>query len=352
MLKILYVSQLAEFDSAWYRVLALRREGHEVVTINTLDYGQRNPLLRKLEFRLTAGPEVNRLNADILAAATREQPDVLWADKVLWMTPATLETLRALRIVTVSYMIDNFFGPRRDPGWRMYAKTIPVYDLHCTQRDRNVEDYRRAGARDVIKVQTAFEPTVHFPAEPAYTDAQRDRGVSFIGTSYDQRAATLTRLAGEGLPVVISGGPQHWVAALSRDTFAALYAEGELTGKAYREAIWRSRINLSFLTHSNQDEFAHKTFEIAACGGFLLAERSAGHAERFQEGEEAVFFSGYEELAEKVKQYLHDEPARNRIALAGQRRAWQSGYDNDTQVRRIVDHLGPALAQHRTGRRA
>ncbi len=344
-MKILYVSNLAEYDSAWYRVLALRREGHEVTTVNMLEYGQRQALLRKLEFRLAAGPEVRRLNSDLLRLARQEQPDVLWADKVLWMQAATLQELRGMGVITVSYMIDNFFGPRRDPGWRLYKKAIPHYDLHCTQRDRNLQDYRAAGARDVIKVQTAFEPTVHFPAVPPYTDAQRDRGVSFIGTPYDQRAMTLARLFAEGLPVVTSGGERHWAQALSAQALRDVYREGELTGSRYREAIWRSRINLSFLTHSNQDEFAHKSFEIAACGGFLLVERSKGHLDRFREDEEAVFFSGYEELAAKIRLYLPDEAARNRIALAGQQRAWASGYDNDTQVRHIVDHIGPMLTQ-------
>ena len=349
-MKILYVSDLAEYDSARYRVLALRREGHEVATVNTLEYGQRQPLLRKVEFRLAAGPEVDRLNFDILRLARQEQVEVLWADKVLWMKIATLQQLRGMGLVTVSYMIDNFFGPRRDPGWRLYAKAIPHYDLHCTQRDQNLQDYRTAGARDVMKVQTAFEPTIHFPATPPYTDAQRDRGVSFIGTPYDQRAATLERLHADGMPVVISGGERHWARALSAQSLKQLYREGELTGSRYREAIWRSRVNLSFLTHSNQDEFAHKSFEIAACGGFLLAERSKGHLQRFQEDEEAVFFSDYEELAAKIRRYLPDEAARNRIALAGQQRAWRSGYDNDTQVRRIVDHIRPMLAK--SGRHA
>jgi hypothetical protein len=121
--KILYVSQLASFDSALYRVLALRREGHEVETVNTLDYTQSNPLLQKLEFRLAFGPGVHRLNRDILAAADRFRPDILWADKALWMQPATLHRLRSKGILSVSYMIDNYFGPRGDPGWRLYAKT-------------------------------------------------------------------------------------------------------------------------------------------------------------------------------------------------------------------------------------
>lgn len=87
----------------------------------------------------------------------------------------------------------------------------------------------------------------------------------------------------------------------------------------------------------------HKSFEIAACGGFLLAERSPGHLQRFVEDEEAVFFNGFDELLAKVKRFLPDEAARNRIALAGQRRAWSSGYDNDTQVRRILVRIAPLV---------
>ena len=101
--------------------------------------------------------------------------------------------------------------------------------------------------------------------------------------------------------------------------------------------IWRSKINLSFLTHSNQDEFVHKSFEIAGCGGFLLAERSEGHLQRFKEDEEAVFFSTFDELAAKIRRYLPDEAARERIAKAGNERAARDGYHNDRQVGRIVE---------------
>ena len=338
-MKILYVASLSPTDSAHYRRLALERAGHFILPINTYTYGQKHSLLRKLEYRLTTGPEVTRLNHDIQRVGRQQRPELLWCDKALWIRPETLEYFRTLGIPTMSYMIDNFFGPRRDPGWRLYKQTIPIYDLHCTQRDSNVRDYRAAGARDVIKIQTAFEPTVHFPPPRPYTDAERDRGVSFIGTSYDDRALTLTRLAAEGLPVVISGGPQHWTRALTPPQFAALYREGELYNEHYRSAIWRSKINLSFLTHSNADEFVHKSFEIAACGGFLLAERTPGHLQRFKEDEEAVFFNGYDELLAKIRKYLPDEAARNRIALAGQQRAWKSGYDNDTQMQHIIQRV-------------
>jgi len=343
-MKILYAAMLSPNDTALYRLWALERLGAVVVPFPVGGYLSGNPLMRKIEFRLTAGPGVDRLNADLLRVAAAERPDVLWADKMLWVRPATLERLRAMGIATVSYMIDNPFGLRRDPGWRMYMKDIPLYDLHVVQRDKNIEDYTKHGARDVIKIQTAYEPTLNFPPPAGWSDQECNRSVSFIGTPYDDRAETLTRLWREdGFEVSISGNLRQWARALDRAAYQSLFKVGELYRDDYREAIWRSKINLSFLTHSNQDEFVHKSFEIAGCGGFLLAERSEGHTRRFVEDEEAAFFSSYEELAAKIRRYLPDAPARRRIAAAGCQRAERDGYHNDRQVGLVLERVASLI---------
>ncbi len=343
-LNILYAAGLSENDSSLYRLWALQRLGHRIVSLNAYTYEPQPPLLRKVLHRLQVGPWVERLNRDVLATAERERPDVFWADKLLALQPQTLDRLRAMGVVTVSYMIDNAFGPRRDPGWRLYMQAIPHFDLHATQRDRNVLDYRAAGARDALKIQTAYEPTVHFPPPAGWSDRDRDRGVSFIGTPYDRRTDLLTELWQRfEAPVVISGSAKMWRAALTPEAARVLFTGEELYGAGYREAIWRSKINLSFLTHSNEDEFVHKSFEIAGCGAFLLAERSPGHLARFAEGEEAVFFGDLEECAAQIRRYLPDEAARTRIAAAGRARAVRDGYNNDAQVKRILERITPLL---------
>jgi hypothetical protein len=346
-LRILYAAGLSPNDSSLYRMWALQRLGTSVAPFNAYEYVAANPLLEKIMFRLAAGPWVDRLNRDLLNLAEQEKPDVVWTDKLLGMKPKTLQKLRAMGIATVSYMIDNPFGTRRDPGWRLYMKDIPYYDLHVVQRDVNIADYKEHGARDSIKIQTAYEPTIHFPPPAGWSDADRDREVSFLGTPYDDRAQTLEWLADQGLPVVISGNRRAWLRALGADSFARLYREGELYLQQYREAIWRSKINLSFLTWSNKDEFVHKSFEIAGCGGFLLAERSEGHLQRFREDEEAVFFTGRDELAAKIRRYLPDEEARTRIAAAGHARAVRDGYHNDRQVELIVERMRGIVPQVR-----
>ncbi len=88
-----------------------------------------------------------------------------------------------------------------------------------------------------------------------------------------------------------------------------------------------------------------EVFEITACGGFLLAERTAEHLACFREDEEAVFFSDFEECRAKIDRYLNDEPARARIAAAGQRRAWNSGYDNDSVLSGLLTKAAEMLAK-------
>jgi spore maturation protein CgeB len=343
-LKIVYAAGLSPNDSSSYRLWALERLGHRVIPLNTYEYIRTDTLMEKIACWVAAGPAVNRLNRDLLQMAEREKPDVIWTDKMLGMQPKTLEKLREMGIATVSYMIDNPFGTRQDRGWRLYMKDIPYYDLHVVQRDANIADYKARGGRNVIKIQTAYEPTIHFPPPAGWSDTDRDREVSFIGTPYDDRGEFLTRLWKEfGVPVTVSGG-LVWKSHLSAEAAKAIYrGNGELFCEAYREGIWRSKINLSFLTHANQDEFAHKTFEIAACEGFLLVERSDGHLQRLVEDEEAVYFSTMEECVAKIRRYLPDQPARKRIAKAGRMRAERSGYYNDRQVELIVDRVRTLL---------
>lgn len=353
-LRILYVATMHRGWYGLYRKQSLERLGHTLIPLEIERFHHvGNALTRRIHFRMQVGGPVDRMNELVLDMAREHRVDMVWFDKPLWISIPTLHRLRDMGITTVDYMIDNPFGPRNDPGFGRYIRAIPEYDLHVQQRDVSLQAYIARGARRMVKVQTAFEPTVHFPPPPDWSDKDRTRQVSFIGTPYDQRADFLTSLWKKyELPVIISG-PPVWRRKLSREACAAIYPrDGELYDAEYRQGIWESRINLSFLTHGNQDEYAHKSFEIAACGGFLLAERSEGHLARFKEDEEAVFFSDTEECAAKVRKYLNDEPARQRIAAAGQRRAVAYGYDNDTQMRKVfavIEDILPTVQAKASG---
>ena len=69
-----------------------------------------------------------------------------------------------------------------------------------------------------------------------------------------------------------------------------------LYSEDYSKSFQAFKISLCFLRKINYDQQTTRTVEIPACGGFMIAERTAEHKAMFEEGKEAEFFSSNEEL--------------------------------------------------------
>jgi hypothetical protein len=286
---------------------------------------------------MPAGPFIHRVNRDLLKRVREFKPDVVLFDKPVQFTRETILAIRRTGAQTVCYNQDNPFGPRHDPGWQQFLRVFRLFDLHCLFRDADIPRYQGWGL-PWIRVTLSFEPTVHFPPPSNWPDAERSRGVSYIGSPYEERPEFLMSLReNKGLPVAIAG--PRWKKVLTPEQYRRAVTNDYLADSAYREAIWRSQINLSFVTHSNEEDIGHKSVEIAACQGFLLALRTQGHQACFEEDQEAVFFSDIDECADKCRFYLDKPRLREEIALRGRERALRSGYDNDTQLARILNCL-------------
>jgi spore maturation protein CgeB len=85
------------------------------------------------------------------------------------------------------------------------------------------------------------------------------------------------------------------------------------------KAIRGADVVLGFLRKENRDDYTQRTFEIPACGGVLLAERTSRHLGYYREGLEAEFFdpNSPAELHEKVSKLLENPGCRARIRQAG-----------------------------------
>jgi len=119
-----------------------------------------------------------------------------------------------------------------------------------------------------------------------------------------------------------------------------------LVSEEYAGAISCSKIALCFLNKRHRDLHTSKTFEIPACGGFMLGERTPEHLVLFKEGEEAEFFESKEELLAKVTYYLQNEEKRKLIAQAGRNRCLTSGYSYDDRAREIIEVVLGGLDVH------
>jgi len=343
-LRILYVGNLVKGETSLFRYRSLQRLGQQLIPFDCVAYDFLWGKLNALRARFPVGPLIARINADLLVAVESEKPDVVWFDKPTLFTPATIRRVKASGALTVCYNQDNPFGPRHDKCWHQLYKIHSMLDLHCLFRNADIERYRN-WSLNAMKIQFSFDPLQHFPPTAEWSDHDRTREVSYIGAHYEDRPAFLRALIEtHKLPVVLSGlGWWKVIVGAERERLVRagnLQDQGGILKEAeYRETIWKSKINLSFVTHLNEDDVAHKAFEITACGGFLLALRTPGHQVCFEEGREAEFFSSVKECAEKIRYYLDHPAEREAIARRGCERAWRSGYDNDTQLARVLERL-------------
>lgn len=105
----------------------------------------------------------------------------------------------------------------------------------------------------------------------------------------------------------------------------------EIFGRDYFKTIAQSKINLNFLRAQNKGAHNLRTFEIPACGGFMLHEYSEEAMELFKPDEHVVYFSSMEECVDKIKFYLKHDKLRLKIAQNGYIQAMK--YENSYEAR-------------------
>jgi spore maturation protein CgeB len=335
--RLIYAGELAPDTTADYRTRAFARLGQEVMKFDLRRYRFDDDFRNRLRYRFPFGPLVSAVNRDLLAKVKEFRPDVVFFDKPTLFGPDTIARIKDLGAKTVFYVQDGPFGPRNDGCWKQFYRAFRLADLHCLFRSADIPRYSEWNL-PFLKILLSYEPTIHFAPDRNWSDTNRDRDVSYIGHPHEERAQFMLDLALRfKLPVSVSG---NWSGVLTAEQQAVYQRDQYLLGTAYREGIWKSKINISFVTRMNEEDIGHKSMEIAACRGFLLALRTDGHLECFDEDQEAVFFSSIEECAEKARHYLAHPEERERIAEAGRKRAVTSGYSNDTQLARVLNYWG------------
>ena len=344
--RVLLVGGLASGENTNAHVRVLGELGFQVATVSTTPYMNRGGRVASwLRHRLMAGPAINELNREILETAVDFRPHILWAEKAVAFQVGTLRRLREQGVVLVSYLYDNPFGDMHEPVWRLFLKTISEFDIHVVQRESSITDFKRAGARRVMRIFTPFDPAAQYPPPDGWSDAERTIDVSFTGSPFDDRAQRLESLwRDHDITVDIRG--DRWARALAPDSYATLVSGPSVWGDDYRMRFWKSKICLAFVTRANRDETAHRCFEIAGSQGFMLSERTDMLRACFTEGEEAAYFSDIEECAAMIRRYLPDTVERERIARNARARAVASGYalpDQFARVFREVSEHHPSL---------
>lgn len=296
---------------------ALDALGHERAFVDESAYLQ--PSMRshfhKAAYRLLRRRPLTywKFNRDILERAKEFRPGIVIITGGRHISPQTLAQLRAdTGAMLVNYATDDPFNPLNSSAALLGG--IPFYDLYACTKRAIMADVGRAGCPNVCFVPFAYEPSLHFPEQPRSPDERSrfESDVVFIGGADADRSPYFEALvkAMPGVQLRLYGG--YW------DRFPQLrcFHCGFALGRDYRLAVGAGKISPCLIRKANRDGHAMRTFEIPACGGFLLTERTEEHLELFKEGAEVDFFDSAEELTDKTNYYLSHENQRVRMAMA------------------------------------
>jgi glycosyltransferase involved in cell wall biosynthesis len=330
---------------------ALERRGVEVHPFSWHGH-LRGRLGRAQEKWLLPGPALARANRDLVSAAARLRPDVIFIWRGTIVDAGTVAGLRrATGAMLVSYNNDDPFSwrhqrlPRHhERSWRRYLDAVPSYDVHFVYRPINVTELKEAGARVAHVLKPYFVPHLHRPVVLSEDERARFQSTAVFAGHFedDGRAACIRALAEAGIDVRVFGG-DGWRQAL-QGVEARVGPFAPALGEDYARALCGATAGLCFLSRLNRDSYTRRCFEIPACGTVLVSERTDDLAAMFRDGDEAVLFSTRDELVEKVRWLAGDDAAARRIAAAGLDRVHRDRHSVDGRAQEWLDVVTAHLA--------
>ena len=192
---------------------------------------------------------------------------------------------------------------------------------------RDVASLGRRGLR-VSHVLDAYDHTV------AFTPIRSDE-VVFVGARYAERERILSRLHRSGIPVRAygrdwSGHPIDRLRTWRLRSPELPSGRDVPRGTAYGLTAGAAA---ALNSHTDQDGFTMRTYEIPGSGGLQLIDRP-DIDQIYDPGDEVLVFSSDDELVELSRRALADRPWATRIAARAQRR---------TLAEHTFDHRVPVL---------
>lgn len=336
-MNILYIGELYYGSTSLMRMNSLKSLGHNVNGIDILPHNSTlNKFIDRINFRFGYKFDFEKLNSKIINEFKDDSYELVWIDKGNRVFPETLKKIKDLNplVKIIHINPDDPFGKFKT-GWKTFINAIPYYDIHFVAREININEYKDKGAKKVFVYDRSYDPDIHKPIELTKEEKKKySCTVGFIGSWAEAREKSIVFLIENGIEVTIWGN--DWDKGKYWKKIKKYYHGTGLTGLEYAKAINGMEIALHFLRIENRDEQDSRTFEIPACGTFMLAERTRKHEEFFKENEEAVFFDNDEDLLKKVKYYLINEDQRKLVAHNGRQKSLFSGYAHNERLKNII----------------
>ncbi len=320
-----------------------RRLGWEVYEANTREWiPQYSSRLLRAARRLLTPLAARDYNTALRTRIDQLKPTALVTIKGLYLERATLEHAARAGVKTLNYYPDVQF---QHGG--LDLSTFASYDRIFTTKPFHIGWLSRAIGRDTVAyLPHGYSPDVHRPLID--TSVEQSVDVVYIGvyTPYKERWLGALQAAAPEISIAIYG--DLWLENVGTRSLRSCVRGHGVFGEAYRRAIADARICLAI--HAGpcepsgwEDCVSTRTFEIPACGGFMLHIDNEEARALFTQGEEFDVFANEAEMIARVLHYLPRPDLRQQMASRAHARAVPA-YSYDARVAVMSQWIETAAA--------
>ena len=265
--------------------------------------------MKKRVYSLTSPLRTGSLVSKAISMINDFQPDIALTSQggksVAWPS-AFLETLNDKNVPIFNYYTD--FVPEDDKD---FLTSLPLYTGIFTYNRNFVPVWYWYGAKRVNYIPFASDSTLHIPKrpDPDHFDYYHSP-ISYLGSWKPPSSLWPTLLIPYGLKI---WGNQWYKLPANHELRTTWQGEGKGMYAEFSLICAASDIVFNMVQTSSGQGHSMKTFEIPACRGFALTNRTEEQLEFFPEDEACVYFSTAEELIDKTEFYLKNKKIREKI---------------------------------------
>lgn len=311
-----------------YFARAFRQMGWDVVEVEVERYLSPlgNHLFHTVIDRLLPKSRTRIIGEEIVRQCQAGAADVVVFAKGMGATPALLQRLAAMGVRTVNWYPDvHFSHPVVDQD------CIPMFDVFVTTKAFQIPYLERLrGNKPSILIEHGYCPDVHRPNPLTITPAERPFDCVFVGNHSPYKEEMLRKIvmqANVGNSFGIVG--HRWEGRKVGPDAQVSFSNG-LTGDLMSRSFHNARIAIA-IHHGPgsdgsgwEDDVSARTFEIPACGTFMLHIDSPHLRTLFDVPNEIGVFTDAASAAERIAHFLAKPDERESMAARAHSRALSS----------------------------
>ena len=271
-----------------------------------------------------------KINRDLINSVKENKYDLILVNNGWHLTGETVDILKKYAKKVVLWSTDELYN--KVFASFIHVESYPKYDCVFSQRKHLFDSYLSKGIKRVEFLSLFYYPE-HYPVVLEKDKDFWGSDIAFMGTWSKEREKMIESL--EGLNVKIWGAQWNRSSNSFKKKFTITNKIAWLEDMS--KVVSSTKIIVDSLTKGQTDKVNMKNYQIPACGGVLLTNRTDVAQELFEENKEALYYDSLKELREKCEYYLLNEDQRKMIAINGHKKVVEAQNTILDKVKRILD---------------